>query len=155
MMNLQQISDRFEIQQLLVDYCNAIDRRDFDGLDAIFTPDAYIDYRKLGGVDGRYPEIKAWLRPALQHFPNYFHLVANLDIRIDGDRATARTLCFNPMDTPLPGGGSQVMFLGLYYVDKLVRTSAGWRITERVEEGCIRHNVPAHMNIPDPQAAAS
>ena len=149
MLSLQQISDRLEIQQLLVDYCNAIDRRDYDALDQVFTPDAYIDYRKLGGVDGRYPEIKQWLKPALGHFPHYFHFVGNMDIRIEGDRATARTLCFNPMDTPLPAGGTQVMFLGLYYVDKLERTASGWRITERVEEASIKYNVPAHMNIPD------
>jgi hypothetical protein len=27
-----------------------------------------------------------------------------------------------------------LMLCGLWYVDKLVRTPAGWRITERVEE---------------------
>jgi hypothetical protein len=155
MMNLQQISDRLEIQQLLVDYCNAIDRRDYDRLDEIFTSDAYIDYRALGGIDGRFPQVKAWLGPALAHFPHYFHLVGNMDIAVDGDQARARTACFNPMDTPLPVGGSQVMFLGLYYVDRLVRTARGWRIAERVEEGCFRHNVPAHMSIPDPARSPS
>jgi len=62
-----------------------------------------------------------------------------------GDTATARTVCFNPMEVPLPQGGSQVMFLGLWYLDKLVRTPAGWRISERVEESCYRHNVPEHV----------
>jgi SnoaL-like domain len=33
-----------EIQQLLVDYSTAIDLRRFDDLDAVFTPDAYIDF---------------------------------------------------------------------------------------------------------------
>jgi hypothetical protein len=46
------------------------------------------------------------------------------------------------------------MFLGLYYLDKLVRTPHGWRITERVEEGCFKHNVPAHMSIPEPGTAS-
>ena len=69
MLSLQQISDRLEIQQLMVDYANALDRRDYDRLDRIFTPDAYIDYRKLGGVDGRYPQIKEWLKGALGYFP--------------------------------------------------------------------------------------
>lgn len=44
-----------EIQQLLVAYSTAIDRRQFDDLDAVFTPDAYIDYRAMGGVDRHYP----------------------------------------------------------------------------------------------------
>ena len=54
MMTLQELSDRTEIEQLSVRYANAIDRRDWDALDAVFTPDAYIDYRAMGGIDGRY-----------------------------------------------------------------------------------------------------
>ena len=147
-MNLQEISDRLEIQQLLTTYSNAIDQRDFDRLDDVFTPDAYIDYRAMGGIDGRYPEIKAWLKPALAAFPRYYHMIANTEITLEGDRARARTACFNPMETPLPDGGSQVMLLGLWYVDRLVRTPRGWRICERIEEACFRHNVPAHLRLP-------
>ena len=148
MMSLQELSDRMEIEHLIVHYANSIDQRNWDGLDQVFTPDAYIDYRKLGGIDGRYPQIKAWLGTALGHFPHYCHLVGNIEIQLAGDAATSRTLCINPMDTPLPAGGSQVMFLGLWYLDKFIRTPAGWRMTERVEEGCFQHNVPAHMAIP-------
>jgi hypothetical protein len=43
MLSLAEISDRREIQQLLVDYSTAIDNRRFDDLDRVFTPDAYID----------------------------------------------------------------------------------------------------------------
>jgi hypothetical protein len=43
MLSLGEVSDRLEIQQLLVDYSNAIDLRRFDDLDEVFTPDAYID----------------------------------------------------------------------------------------------------------------
>ena len=145
MMSLVEISDRLEIQQLMTTYSNAIDRRDFERLDTVFTHDAYIDYRAMGGIDGRYPEVKAWLGPALKSFPRYYHLIANTEIEVTGDSATARTVCFNPMEVPLPQGGSQVMFLGLWYADKLVRTREGWRIHERVEEACYQHNVPAHV----------
>jgi SnoaL-like domain len=145
MLSLQELSDRIEIQELMIRYSNAIDRRDFDRLDAVFTPDAYIDYRALGGVDGRYPMIKEWLGPALAHFPHYCHLIGNIEITLSGDTARARTLCLNPMETPLPQGGSQVMFLGLWYNDNLVRTPKGWRISQRVEEAGVQHNVPAHM----------
>jgi len=148
MLSLQEISDRLEIEQLIVRYSNAIDQRNWDGLDEVFTADAYIDYRALGGIDGRYPEVKAWLGPALANFPHYCHMVSNIEITVSGDSARARTLCINPMDTPLPGGGSQVMILGLWYKDKLVRTPRGWRMSERVEEACFQHNVPAHIAIP-------
>jgi hypothetical protein len=37
MLSQAEISDRLEIQQLLVDYSRAIDLRRFDDLDAVFT----------------------------------------------------------------------------------------------------------------------
>jgi SnoaL-like protein len=148
MLSLQELSDRIEIEQLIVRYSNAIDQRDWDGLDEVFTPDAYIDYRALGGIDGRYPQVKAWLGPALANFPHYCHMVGNIHIALEGDSARGRTLCLNPMDTPLPGGGSQVMFLGLWYLDRFARTARGWRMSERVEARCFQHNVPAHIPIP-------
>ena len=48
MLSHAEISDRLEIQQLIVDYSTAIDTRRFDDLDAVFTPDAYIDYTRSG-----------------------------------------------------------------------------------------------------------
>ncbi len=54
-MSLQEISDRLEIQELLVDYTQAIDRRQWDGLDDVFTADAFIDYSETGGSVGRSP----------------------------------------------------------------------------------------------------
>uniref|UniRef100_UPI0021F33F53 nuclear transport factor 2 family protein n=1 Tax=Mycolicibacterium gadium TaxID=1794 RepID=UPI0021F33F53 len=56
MLSLEEMSDRMEIQQLLVDYSTAIDSRRFDDLDRVFTPDAHIDYTELGGIAGAFPE---------------------------------------------------------------------------------------------------
>jgi hypothetical protein len=134
MLTLAEISDRLEIQQLMVDYSTAIDRRRFDDLDRVFTSDAYIDYRATGGVDGRYPEVKAWLADVLPNFPAYSHMLGNLDVRIDGDTATSRTICFNPM--VMGGDKQQVYFVGLWYIDEFVRTAEGWRMSRRVEEKC-------------------
>ena len=134
MLSLQEISDRLEIQQLLVAYSTAIDQRRFDDLDAVFTPDAYIDYRATGGIDGRFAEVKKWLVEVLPNFPAYSHLIGNFDIRIDGDTATSRTICFNPM--VFNEEQKQILFVGIWYVDELVRTAAGWRLTRRVEEKC-------------------
>src|SRR5579875_2841381 len=97
MLSLQEISDRLEIQQLMIDYSSAIDQRDYDRLDDVFTPDAYIDYRAMGGIDGRFPEVKAWLAEVLPGFVNYAHMLGLPSIQLAGDSATARTFCFNPM----------------------------------------------------------
>jgi SnoaL-like protein len=134
MVSLEEISDRFEIQQLLIDYSTAIDQRRFDDLDRVFTPDAYIDYRAMGGIDGTYPDVKAWLAQVLPNFPFYAHMLGNFDVRIAGDSASSRTFCFNPMG--LGGDKNQIMYCGLWYEDEFVRTAAGWRMTRRVEVKC-------------------
>lgn len=142
MLSLAEISDRLEIQQLLVDYSTAIDTRRFDDLDDVFTPDAYIDYRAMGGIDGRYPQVKAWLAQVLPNFPVYAHMLGNFSVRIDGDTASSRVICFNPMVLGADVGGSaegssqQVLFCGLWYDDQFVRTPAGWRMSRRVETKC-------------------
>ena len=144
-MNLKQLSDRFAIRDLIVRYANALDSRSFEWLDEIFTADAYIDYRATGGIDGNYAKIREWLPPATGAFPHMCHLVGNIAVTVEGDRAQARTLCLNPVEVPMPHGGSQVMFLAMWYADELLRTAAGWRMTRRVQEGCIQHNVPPHL----------
>ena len=134
MLSLPEISDRLEIQQLLVDYASAIDQRRFDDLDRVFTPDAYIDYRAMGGIDGHYPQVKAWLAEVLPHFGAYYHLVGNFDLRLAGDTASGRTMCFNPMQLNKDG---QVLFCALWYEDDFIRTPTGWRIARRVEAKCL------------------
>ena len=144
---MRRLADRLAIQDLMVDYCAAIDRKEFDELDEIFTPDAWIDYTCFGGPKGHYPEIKEFLQKSLPNFPHYYHMIANTQVRfgLDDNRAKARTICHNPMVIPLPEGGEQTAFFGLWYVDELTRTPAGWRLSQRLEEPCYIHNLPAHM----------
>ena len=135
MLSLEEISDRFEIQQLLIDYSTAIDTRRFHDLDRVFTPEAYIDYRAMGGIDGRFGDVKAWLAETLpKFFQAHAHMLGNFDVRIDGDTATSRTFCFNPM--VFAGEKNQIMFCGLWYDDEFVRTADGWRMSRRVETKC-------------------
>jgi hypothetical protein len=141
MMSLQEMSDRLEIQDLLARYSFAIDDRDFDALDEVFTPDAVIDYSEAGGAKGSLADIKRWLPVAMQRFPGFQHMVATTQLKLDGDKATSRTILFNPMVYEAEGK-QQVFFVGLWYRDKLVRTEKGWRIAERVEQMSYVHNAP-------------
>lgn len=147
-MNLQEISDRLEIQDLLARYSFAIDGRDWDALDDIFTPDARIDYSETGGAAGSLAEIKRWLPLALEHFPIFQHLVATSKLDIVGDHATSRTILFNPMVHESEGGERQTFFIGLWYRDRLVRTPDGWRIRDRYEEMAWVHNAPPMPPVP-------
>jgi ketosteroid isomerase-like protein len=130
-MNLQEISDRLEINELVVRYAYAIDSRDWDALDAIFTPDAHIDFTATGGEAGELPAIKTFLEGALPFFSGTQHLMAGTILTFDGDDAAhGTTMCHNPMVYD-SDGHEHVMLIGLWYDDTFVRTADGWRITNR------------------------
>ena len=141
MLDIQEISDRLEIQDLLARYTDAIDRRDWDALDAIFTTDAWIDYRSVGGAAGNLAEIKKFLDDSFKLFESTQHLLGSSVVNIAGDEATARTICHNPM--VFKGGRDpSLLVCGIWYRDRLVRTADGWRIAERVEESSYMKEIP-------------
>ncbi len=133
-LSIKEISDRIRINDLLVRYTVALDTKDWDLLDSVFLPDAQVDYTTSGGIRGKYPEVKAWLQKALAAFSMTQHMISNSTVTIEGDRATGRTMVFNPMALKNAEGKQQLFYVGAYYHDKLVRTQAGWRIAERFEE---------------------
>lgn len=117
--NIQLLADRFEISNLLLDLATAIDNKDVDALDDIFTPDAFIDYTAGGGIKGKYPDLKTFLAQASPH------LISSANIRIDGDAASGSTLC--RVSKELAGQAR-------CYVDSFRRTDRGWRIVQRLQE---------------------
>ena len=85
-LSTQEISDRIEINDLLIRYTRAIDTKDYELLDSCFTPDAHVDYTSAGGIAGDYPKVRAWLEAALAPFPVTVHALANSVVEIDGER---------------------------------------------------------------------
>jgi 3-phenylpropionate/cinnamic acid dioxygenase small subunit len=140
---LEELLDRVEIDDLLTRYANALDTKDFDLLDEVFTPDAHLDYTSAGGIAGDFPTVKAWLAEVLPHFPQYQHLIGNRKITVDGDRATLVSVLFNPMVMK----NGDTFFCGAEYRDDLVRTADGWRIANRYEE-----TVWTYGSVPEPPA---
>ncbi len=147
--SLQELSDRLDIQDLQAAYSHAIDTRNFDALDRVFTPDAFIDYTAFGGSAGGLAETKAFLAKALAMFGGFQHMVATSQVQLSGNRATAKTICWNPMVVKRPGGEEHIFFCGLWYHDAYLRTLDGWRMTSRVEEKCFTHNMPPEFLNPD------
>tara|TARA_B100000287_G_scaffold400823_1_gene420353 strand:- start:221 stop:682 length:462 start_codon:yes stop_codon:yes gene_type:complete len=146
----QEISDRFEIQDLVFRYSDIIDQRDFDLLRTeVFTDDAFIDYTAMGGASGDVESTITFLKSALEEslFPRYQHLNANIQVSISGDSASGRIMCFNPMEVSVTEDESKVFFLGLWYIDSYTRTRSGWRISKRVEESSWAFNLPDFISL--------
>ena len=146
--DVKSMADRFEIQDLLVAYCDAIDTSDWDALDDIFTSDAIIDYTAAGGARGDIATTKTYLARALEQFSGGQHMLGLPQIKLNGDTATTRTICFNPMIV-MRDGAPHTFFVGIWYVDKLLRTDKGWRISARTEEMSFFHNLPADFRAVD------
>lgn len=138
----QEISDRIEIEDLLVRYCYAIDDRDWNAYRNVFTADAIIDDTVTGGIKSGVEEHVTYLKKALTKITISQHAISTILIEIKGDEAKARSHCSCPMVVDLGNGRTQVFFQGLWYRDRLVRTREGWRFKERGEEGYWTHNLP-------------
>ena len=150
MLSQQEISDRFEIQDLCYRYAQIIDSKDFDALRSdVFTADAHIDYSVFGGSVGGLEDTITFLKQAMtpELFPSHQHLNANIQIELKGDEASGRVMCLNPQEINLPDGGSQIFMCGLWYVDQYVRTDRGWRMRERIEEKSYVFNAPEFMQL--------
>jgi hypothetical protein len=149
MLSQQELSDRFEIQDLVFHYSHLIDTKDIERLrEDIFTADVHIDYSAFGGSVGNLEETLAFLTASLTTgmFPHSQHLNANVQVQLQGDSATGRVMCFNPMEMSLGEGKLHTFFLGLWYLDEYRRTDKGWRIARREEVKSWTFNLPDFMN---------
>lgn len=135
-MRMADAVDVADITALIARYPVAVDGARYDELDELFTADARIDFSAFGGPDGGLAEAKAFLAVGLGGFTATQHLMGLPAIDVDGDVATARTPCHNPMVATNADGSTAVWLIGLWYDDRFARTPAGWRFTERRQERC-------------------
>ena len=141
-MDIEEISDRMELEKLVTDYATAVDCRNFNEFNNLFTADAFIDYTAVGGIAGNLQEIITYLETALEYFSNYQHLISNVSLDIDSNDATGKVMCFNPMQTE----DDKVFFLGMWYQDTYKKIDNQWFISSRIEESSWSHNVPSSVN---------
>ncbi|WP_370250609.1 nuclear transport factor 2 family protein [Nocardioides sp.] len=128
-MDLQEISDRLEIADVITRYTRAIDAGDWDRLDTVFTADAHIDYTESGGIAAGFAEVKPWLAEMLPaFFPARMHTIGQVDVVFDGDD-DARVVAYfdNPMPVDDGKGGTRIVEIGGMYHHEMVRTEHGWR----------------------------
>ena len=127
-MNEQPVRDHQAIVQLTVDYCWALDSRDFERLRDVFLPDATAELG-AGGQTG-VEEIIDRVSTALARFDGTQHMVNTHDIDVAGETAIAR--CYLQAQHVRPTGETPALLtIGGRYEDRLRRTSDGWRIAHR------------------------
>lgn len=128
---LRQLQDRAEIHDLMVRYAVAVDRHDEEAIAACFVRDAWAEYggTVLGhGVD----RILSHIRP-IRHFHATSHYVVSVLADVDGDTATGETYCISHL-VGHDDDADHVRTRGIRYLDELVRTEEGWRISRRIHQ---------------------
>jgi hypothetical protein len=127
---VRRLEDVEAIERLFLEYRRLLDLRDFAGYAQLFTEDG--EWRgNLGRARGP-EEIEQLLIRTLEGWGGehtaHLHLVDNVAIDVDGDRATAQStwvyITRDFRDNP-------VLTLIGHYDDLLGRTEAGWRFLRR------------------------
>lgn len=147
MLTQQELSDRAEIQDLVVAEASAMDLRDWARWRTCFTPNAAIDYSENDGAVGDPDEVGRWLESVLGRFHSYQHLSSNAEITLEGDLARVRTMQYIAVKMEATDG-ERVVFSGIWFQDEMTRTTNGWRISKRYEELAWRHNFPSDFTPP-------
>jgi 3-phenylpropionate/cinnamic acid dioxygenase small subunit len=129
-MDLQTLADRLEINDLLTRYAHAVDSKDWTLYRSVFTDGAFIDYESAGGIKGNRETVAKWLEQTMANFPMTQHLISNIDVKLDGDRASVRAMFYNPMGMP----NGKTFWCGGFYNHSLVRTADGWKSERLIEE---------------------
>ncbi|CAB4977671.1 unannotated protein [freshwater metagenome] len=129
-LDLQTISDRMEIDDLLVRYSRAIDTKNFAELENLFIPDGEYDAGSLGHPTNA-KAIRAMIESAIGGLDATMHLVAKSLIDLDGDTAEVRTYLVSQHIRESTPGPVKHYFIGAEYADRVVRTAEGWKFAYR------------------------
>lgn len=131
---LRRAEDQLAIQRIITDYAARLDAQDFDGYAALFARDGV--WQNGATVRRGAEEIKAMLvglfgtpEPGYVNSESY-HLVSNMAVDVDGDRATARSRHLLVMRGP---DGSPTPELAGVYEDEFIREAGQWKILRRVD----------------------
>jgi hypothetical protein len=140
--SLQLISDRIELEDLVVRYCYAIDDRDWAAYRDVFTPDAVLDDTVTGGIRSGVDDHVVYLTRALSRILISQHDISTVLVDLEDTQAKVRAHCSCPMVVDLGSGRTQVFFQGLQYRIRAARTERGWKVKELTEEQYWNHNLP-------------
>lgn len=111
-------------------YAVAVDSHRYDLFDRIFTPDVKIDFGGGYGWTGLDP-LKTSFEAIHAPFFSTQHIVSGHNVTVERDEAFCLSYVHARFQREVDGKRRLFDSTG-WYDDKLIRTSAGWRIKERV-----------------------
>lgn len=124
---LHLLLDKNDCVELVHKFARAIDRCDADLVGQIFHPDATDDH---GGFKGTANDFVPWVMEVLSGMRRTQHIIGNILIAVDGDRAQGESYFI--AHHVLPGDdGDRFMIAAGRYLDRFERRDGAWRISHR------------------------
>lgn len=127
---IQLLTDRADISDLVHRYATGLDTRNWALLRSIFTEEIDVDMSSIH-MRPAHLTADAWVESARVLFAGFDatqHLSANHVHDIRGDEATC-TSYMRAEHFVINNEGENYYTMGGYYVDQLVRTAEGWKIS--------------------------
>jgi ketosteroid isomerase-like protein len=118
--------DRTALQDLMTDYCYAVDKLDdIDGLLSLFTEDAVLDFSRIGlPVMNGHGDIRRFFEGVFADMSHHAHYITNFKLdRYDGDTASMRAYVIG-LGRAKDGNSVEV---NVCYTFDSIRTDAGWK----------------------------
>ena len=124
----QEVIDRQEITDVLIEYCCALDRMDLPRLSALFTDDCVVDYGPDEQLQSRGAAALAKSLERMWRWSRTSHHLTNVQVEFDGENeALVRSYVFAWHER---ADASTATILGQYQ-DRFIREDRGWRIAQR------------------------
>jgi SnoaL-like domain len=140
------MNDIDEITALIHEYAFRLDAGDLDGLAALFEHaelgSTRHDRRQRGSVEARTVYDNVIIHD--DGTPKSLHQITNVTVRVDGDRAAARSY-FTVLQ--VTAQGLHPVLAGEYR-DRFERADDGWRFTERIFDPRLFGDLSSHMRRP-------
>ena len=127
MNQLSALADKADCAELLARLARGLDRRDAALLSSVFHPDATDDH---GLFQGSATEFVAWVIPVLETMKRTQHVLGQMLVELDGDRAASET--YFVAYHVIPGEGGDIFMIAAgRYLDRFDRRDGVWKISHR------------------------
>jgi uncharacterized protein (TIGR02246 family) len=136
---MQNAEDESAIRSLAAAYTDAVNRRDGEGMAAVYASDGKLQAAIGDPIVGRDKLTKRFKRLVEKEREFLMQLTHSGVVEVVGDTATARWWF---SEIKRPAGGTFEMIFGLYQ-DEVVRTAEGWRFARRTVAAPLRWELPA------------
>lgn len=121
--------EKQSILELVQSYSRAVDRRDFQLLESLYTEDGIDDHAGL--YCGPAQAFVAWLAQALEDVDATTHQIHQVDVALDGQRAEGEVYLTAYNRLRNERGGLDELTQGLRYLDHYRKDAGRWRFERR------------------------